>query len=177
MNTIQIPLSKRRIILLITLSVLFVIVSLWLFLTADQQTYYNSIFVKIAGIVGTIFFGFTTVIYITKLFDKQAGLIIDDMGIIDNSSVSTVGLIEWKDIETIRQVNIMSTKILLIDVSLPAKYLNRVSGLKRKTMESNMALCGTPLSITPRNLNCKSNELEKLLISELEKRKKKDSCL
>jgi hypothetical protein len=61
----------------------------------------------------------------------------------------------------------MSTKFLLIFISNPDKYLDRVSGFKRKLMKGNMKIYGTPLSITSITLKCSFNELEKLIFGRL----------
>ena len=58
----------------------------------------------------------------------------------------------------------MSTKFLLIYTSNPDKYLERVNGLKRKLMQSNMTMYGTPLSITSNTLKYNFDNLEKLIL-------------
>ena len=109
---------------------------------------------------------------IIKLFDKKAGLIIDSHGITDNTNASSIGLIEWNDINNIRIMQIMSSKLLLIDVDNPEKYIEKASnGIKGKLMRANMTICGTPLSITSNTLKCDFGKLEKLIRKEYEKNK------
>ena len=80
-----------------------------------------------------------------KLFDKKPGLILDENGIYDNSGVVSVGFILWKDIESIRIEKIKSTKILIINVHNPKKYIDRSNRFKKVLLNLNTKLYGTPL--------------------------------
>ena len=85
----------------------------------------------------------------------------------DNSNAIKVGLIEWSDIDKITTAKISSTKFLLIHVTNPDKYVERVTGFRQKLMKGNMNIYGTPLSITPNTLQYKFDDLEQLLQSRL----------
>jgi len=61
-----------------------------------------------------------------KLFDNRPGLVIDAVGITDNSNATSMGLIEWVDITKVEKKQIMSTKFLILHTSNPEKYLQRV---------------------------------------------------
>jgi hypothetical protein len=72
---------------------------------------FDNPFVKYgAAIAAILFFGFGIFYFLRKLIDKKPGLIIDDNGIIDNSSAVSVGLIPWSDIEHISTTNVMKQK-------------------------------------------------------------------
>jgi hypothetical protein len=73
MSKIEIPLSKTKFLIGISCSIMFVVLGLYLFSTANQQTRYNPISLKLAGIAGILFFGATGIYGITKLFDKKMG--------------------------------------------------------------------------------------------------------
>ena len=55
------------------------------------------------------------------------------------------------------------------------KYLERVSGMKRKLMKANMKKYGTPLSITSNTLKCGFKDLESLINDEFNKQRKKNA--
>ncbi|MCB9082374.1 MAG: hypothetical protein H6555_11760 [Lewinellaceae bacterium] len=168
MDKIEIPLSKTKILLSIGGSALLVLTALWLFtLQADSQDRFWGAFLKVISGVGIIFFGATGIYGLKKMFDKSMGLIIDEHGIIDNTNATSVGLIRWEDITAISTVQVMSTKFLLIFTNDPNRILDKVSGLKRKLMEGNMKMYGTPLSITSTALQCNFADLEKLLQDRL----------
>lgn len=164
MEKIEIPLSKKKLILVIGGSILFVIAGLYLFTTiAEKQTRYPPVFVKGVGIAGMLFFGVTGIYGTSKIFDKKIGLTIDENGITDNTNGSSIGLIKWNDILEIKTKQIASTKFLLIYVTDPEQYLEKVTGLRRKVLEGNHNMYGTPLSITSTTLKYKFDDLEKLI--------------
>jgi len=170
MNKIEIPLSKTKLLFGIGGSIMFVVLGLY-FITimADQQTRFNPAMVKWVGIASVLFFGATGIYGIKKMFDKTIGLTIDENGIFDNTNASSVGLIKWADITSIKTEQVASAKILLIYISNPGFYLDKVKGFKRKLMEGNNRMYGTPLSITSSTLKYNFNDLEKLLNDRFER--------
>ncbi|RAJ11900.1 STM3941 family protein [Olleya aquimaris] len=178
---IEIPLSKNKLFLGIGGSLLFVALGIWLFLNADtfQEDSYrlfkNPMLVKGIGIASILFFGATGIFAFKKLFDKSVGLIIDSNGITDNSNASSVGLIEWKDITTIKTEQVMSTKFLLITVTNPEKYIGKAKNrMKAKLMRTNMNMYGTPLSITSNTLKYDFRKLEQIIQTEFKQNKNVD---
>jgi len=99
---------------------------------------------------------------IIKFLDKKVGLIIDENGITDNSSATSIGLIEWNDITEIRIAN--TPKFILINVKNPEKYINKTKNkMKAMLMKMNMKMYGTPLIITLNSLKYDFNELLKII--------------
>jgi hypothetical protein len=173
MNKIEIPLSKSKIALMALGSIAFVAAGfLFIFYLADHQTRFDPLIIKIVGAIAIIFFGATGISSFKKLFDNKSGLIVDENGIIDNSSGVSIGLIEWKDISGIRTKQVMSTKFLLIDTIDPEKYIQKANKFKGRIMRSNLYMYGTPLSIASNALKYNFNDLDKLLHTEFLKYKK-----
>ena len=173
---IEIPLSKKKIALLFIGAIVFVIFGILFVLT--PETFKSSIFrnpetIRIAGIASLLFFGLCTVFIAKKLFDNKVGLTIDQDGITDNSSATSVGLIEWKDIKGIETLQIVSTRILMLRTDQPDKYIDRAkNGISKRAMKANLKMYGSPLSIISNSLKIKFVDLERLILSEFEKRKK-----
>lgn len=166
MNKIEIPIGKSKILLLLIAALIFVI--LGILFTVDPEKFNSSIFAnpqltRIIGIVAIVFFGAACIFGVRKLFDKRIGLTIDDIGIIDNTNASSVGRINWSDITEIKTQKVYSTEFLLIYTKNPEQYLSKMSGFKRKLMEGNNSMYGTPLSITTSTIKIKCEDLEKLL--------------
>ena len=174
---IEIPLSKKKIILLLLAAIAFVAGGIWI--ATNPEKFIPNIFritnpeiIRIGGIVGVLFFGAAGIYGIKKLFDKKVGLIIDSNGITDNSNASSIGLIEWKDISDIRTKQVMSTKFLLIDIVNPKKYIGKAkNGIQARLMKANMNMYETPLSITSNTLKYDFGELEKLIQTEYKRNK------
>lgn len=178
MNKIEIPISKTKISLLLLGAMIFVIFGILFILFPDKfisTIFRNPQTIRIAGIAAVLFFGAAGVYGLRKLFDKAIGLTIDENGITDKSNASSVGLIEWNDIVEIKTEQVMSTRFLLIFISNPEKYLERVNGFKRKLMQGNMKMYGTPLSITSNTLRYNFDDLERLLKSGLIEQRKKNA--
>lgn len=174
MNKIEIPVSKTKLLPGIAGSILFVALGLYLFTTiADRQTRFNPPLVKGIGVAGILFFGATGIYGIKKIFDKNIGLTIDDNGIIDNTNASGIGLIKWTDITEIKTQQVMSTKFLLIYTSDPERILEKVKGIKRKLLEGNMKMYGTPLSIASNTLKYNFSDLEKLIKDRLNEQRER----
>lgn len=174
MNKIEIPLSKTKLLLGIAGSILFVALGLYFITTmADQQTRFSPTMVKGVGIASILFFGATGIYGIKKMFDKTIGLTIDENGIFDNTNASSVGLIKWTDITEIKTEQVASTKFLLIYTANPEFYLDKVKGFKRKLMQGNNNMYGTPLSITSNTLKYNFDDLEKLINDRFDEQRRR----
>jgi hypothetical protein len=174
-ETIEIPLGKKKITLLLLASIAFVACGIWITIHPEIFIPNNSgithpQIIRIGGIAGILFFGAGGIYGIKKLIDKKAGLIIDSNGITDNTNASSIGLIEWNDISGIRIKQVKSTKFLLIDIVNPEKYIEKAKNkIQAKLLNANMNMYETPLSITSNTLKYDFKELEKLIQTELKK--------
>nr|WP_120233474.1 STM3941 family protein [Chryseobacterium sp. AG363] len=113
MNTIEIKSSKTKLVLLVSGSLIFII--LGVFLAVNPHKFASFIFrsvtfIRMVGIVAILFFGLCLIILIKSLLTKKFNLIINEKGIIDNSSYVSVGLIFWNDINSIKRIDVVSTK-------------------------------------------------------------------
>ncbi|MFN4254182.1 MAG: STM3941 family protein [Saprospiraceae bacterium] len=175
-SKIEIPLSKLKIGLHFMGAVTFVILGIqfainpegWLSSRSNSPE-----FVRIMGLMSIVFFGTCGVFIGRKIFDEKIGLIIDENGITDNTNATSIGLIEWCDITGIDRVEIASSKILIIRIDKPNKYIERAkNGIAKRAMKANNKMYGSPISIISSSLRIKFNELENLVESELKRRKK-----
>ena len=125
---IIIPLSKAKIIISLIGTAVFVTLGILFILnpaTFISPAHKNSIFIQIAGMAAVLFFGVCFLFVAKKLFNNEAGLIIDNDGITDNSNATSIGLIEWQDIVDIQVLEIASTKIIIPITDKPQKYIGK----------------------------------------------------
>ncbi len=79
-------------------------------------------------------------------------------------------LIKWERINGIRVEQVASTKFILIDIKDPEQYIEQSSGLKKKLMQGNYKMYGTPVSMASVALQIRFDELAKLIGERLQKR-------
>ncbi|MDO5608027.1 MAG: STM3941 family protein [Capnocytophaga sp.] len=168
---IEIPLSKKKITSIFLGSIIFVGLGFW-FLTSPPKINHvligSSTVISIVGLVSVLFFGLVSIVTLRKLSDKKAGFIINNQGIIDNSSGISAGLVLWADIKEIKITQVMSEKFLTLIVKDPQSYLRKITNpLKRKGMEWNYRLYGSPISISANSLQANFDELNILLAEKL----------
>lgn len=158
-DNIVIKLSKTKLVLLSAGAVAFVFAGLWLMTIADSQTRFDALFVKAICIASISISGLSAVYGLAKLFDNEAGLTLNQSGLLDNSSAVSAGEIKWTDIASFEIIQMKSTRFLLIFVSNPDDYLDRVNGFKRFFMKMNQKLYGTPITISSTSLQCDFDQL------------------
>ena len=174
-ESIEIPLSKKKLVLTLVGAIGFVAIGCW-FLIAPPQisnpVIGNPTTIFITGLASVIFFGLVAIVVIRKLPDNKAGLIINEKGIIDNSSGVSAGLVAWSDIEEIKVFQIMSQKFLMFIVKNPQDYISRqTNALKRKGMEMNYKSYGSPISISANALQTDFDKLYELLVRKMKEYK------
>lgn len=113
------------------------------------------------GYATIIFFGLCAVYLGMKLFDKKPGLILDEEGITDNSGgAASRQKILWRDVKEISIQQVMSEKFIMLKMKNPDFYYkNEKNPIKKRMMELNYRLYGTPVSISANGLKIGVEEL------------------
>jgi hypothetical protein len=164
---IEIQLSKSKLTLLFSGSVVFVGLGIWFVI--DPTKINNPIFgnpttVFIVGLVSIVFFGLAGFFIFKKLGDKSPGLVISDEGVFDNTSAVSAGLVPWTDVLEIRETKIANQTFINLVVKNPQEYIDRQkSAFKRKVMQINYDTYGTVIGISANGLKCDYRELKATL--------------
>ncbi len=173
---IEIVLSKSKIVLMLLGALTFVAVGLWFVIAPPtiENSYWGSpAKIAVVGCASIIFFGLCAFFFVRKLQDTRPGLIIDDTGLVDNSSGLSAGNILWSDIENISVIEIHRQKLIMLQVKNPQQYIDRQTSLiKRKGMELNNKMYGTPLSITSNGLKTTFDNLLTIITEKLQASRK-----
>lgn len=168
---IEIPLSKKKMLLTLFGAIIFVGLGLWFLINPPKISnliFGNPTLIFIVGLASIIFFGLVAITIFRKFSDKKPGLIINRKGITDNSSGVSAGLIPWTDIKEIKISQVMSQKLLMFIVSNPQDYLDKVTNpLKRNAMKMNYKTYGSPISISSNALQTNFEDLQKLLLDKM----------
>ena len=168
---IEISLSKMKLTLMVIGSLLFVVIGILFVINPEKYTtpiMRNPTVIFISGLASILFFSLCFVFIAKKLGDNSLGLIISDKGIFDNSSGLSAGQILWSDIENISVIKIHRQRLIMLQVTNPQEYIDKqTSSFKRKMMQLNFKIYGTPLSITSNGLKISFDELLSTLTDKL----------
>ena len=172
---IEIPLDKSKIVLMLIGALAFVGIGLWFVISPPQiknSFWGDPLKLAIVGYASILAFSFFAFYLIRKLPDNRPGLVIDDTGLVDNSSGLSAGHVAWADIEGFSVIEIHKQKLIMVHVKNPADYIGRQTSLfRRKSMQANANMYGTPISITTNGLKISFDELLKILVEKLKEKK------
>ena len=158
-DTLKIPLSKGKLVLLLAGALWFVILGLW-FIKEPEIFRKGVALIITIGYAAVIFFGICAILIFRKLFDTKAGIILDDKGIHDNSSGVSAGFIPWGDITNINTIEVSRQKLIMIEVNNPDEYINRQTNyIAKKAAAINHKMYGSPISITATSLKYSFDDL------------------
>jgi hypothetical protein len=117
------------------------------------------------GALSVLFFGACAVYAITKVFDRQPGLVLGPAGLVDNSSAVAAGFIPWSDVTGVEIFRFGRQKMLVIRVADPEKYIARGNPLKRALNRANTGMVGSPVAISSNTLRIPFHELREEVAS------------
>jgi hypothetical protein len=177
---IEIPLSKTKLILMVTGSIVFVLLGIWFVSKpkeiSSQSFLYSTESIFIAGLAGILFFGICAVFIFRKTADNKPGLIINEKGIIDNSGATSIGLILWQDMLEVRRENVARQDFIVIVVANPEEYINRQSSfIPKKAMEMNYRVYGSPINISANGLKYNFNDLYEIILKKFNTQKRQST--
>jgi hypothetical protein len=171
LETIEIPLSKLKTILLFLGCLAFVITGVCFVMSPEKfvsSIARSSTMIFIGGCLGIAVFGFFGVTIFKKLFDKAPGLIISVDGITDNSGGLPAGFIPWSDIVAVKVMVFKNQRLLNLVVKNPHEYIQRQKGaLKRMLMKKNLEIYGAAIGISANSLKINFEELKEIIEKRL----------
>jgi hypothetical protein len=156
---IKIPLSKNKLILTFVGAWAFVIAGLWLALFLPGA----DLSAVLAGWAGIIFFGLCGTFLSFKIFDTKPGLIINQTGILDNSSALASEWIRWEEIEGIREIQVKNQKFIQIILKDPEAHIAKHKGYVKYLMQVNYKWYGSPVNISSISLKTNFKELRNIV--------------
>ena len=171
MEKIKIYTSKKKSILLFIGALAFVVGGIYMFMNAESFRG-SPILTQIIGIITVVFFGFGIYVSIRQLIQNQLMLIIDNKGINVNPKKSLGEVIEWKFIEGFKEIEIRSTKIIIIKVTNPKYWIEKETNkIRKKMMEFNAKHYNSPFNFSANTMQINHKDLMNLLNENLNKYK------
>lgn len=137
-----------------------------------SKTINSKVFVVVSGVLGTLFFGLVSLYNWRKYLNSKLGIYIGEQGVLDLTSVFRFGWIEWEDIVGFKSHTVKGVPMIFIEVKEIEKYLNRLkSPILLKAAQNYQNAYQTPLFMSVKSLSKTQAEIEKILNTELKKRK------
>lgn len=143
-------LNKTNILPFIVISLVFVSLGAWILsLDPDQirgsgGRHNSPVVMYFFGVAAIVFFGSIAVSATIKLFGRKEGVVIDHLGITDNSSGVSAGFVPWSDIKRLR----IRKGWLVVELVDPGKYLDRGWLPRRLVNRLNQRFHGSPIVIS-----------------------------
>lgn len=163
MQTISIPLSKRKLWLLLFGSCAFVALGIWLWGRLPHYEGFTKVKAAFGAVACMVFFGLGIPIFLFKLIDRRAGLVINDNGIYRMGVFNYHDVIRWEHITHCTIGRIERTKLLYIHVDNVQEVISRMSAVARWFQRMTIASTGTPFSLSSAALQGNFDDLKELI--------------
>lgn len=140
------------------------------------------IFIGIISLAAILFFGFTFFFYLFRIFSRKPSIILNDEGIMDNSTFGSTGLIKWEDIKEVKiydfevknQYGECKQKFLGIVPKDFNKLIESKKWVKNKFLRLNQNYVGAPINIPQNIIKISLEDLEKEIKKRLRSYNKKN---
>ena len=168
---LKIPLNKSRFGVIFLLSMAFVLVALWMIID-NVMAWLTDDKVTSAPLSGALFilavFTVTAIFAWFRIKNTHYGLILNAEGVTDLSSITSLGLIPWQDIEAVSIVTVSQHQLMKVKLRNPSHYVDHRRYWIRMLRQMNIRNHGSPCLISSSALNITFDELQSSFNSYLE---------
>ena len=149
---VVVPASRTKTLVLLILAIGFVALGFW-FLSLDpkaiepQHRYNNPVFIYGLAWVTVVFFGLGIVAAVWRLFSTKPGLVLNSEGV----KIFAIGqdtFLPWRDISGLSTFEVHRTRLLVLNLNDPEKYIESVGKVRRSLARANLKLCGSPIAVS-----------------------------
>lgn len=168
MKAIEIGINKGKMVFFLILSLLFVLLSAWIYFDySTTNPPIEPVVLRIISISIMVIFGLALIVGGKRFLTVSVGLKISEQGVHDYTNKFGIDCICWEDIKIIHDTNVGFNNMAQIDVKDPSAYIKQgKNGLQRWLMKSNLRHHGSPFIIASSALKMKHNDLVQLLKDE-----------
>ncbi|MEN8435351.1 hypothetical protein NX821_002558 [Clostridium septicum] len=164
MSSIIIKENRNELKNLIALGTIIVLLSL---LILFKGVYNLNVIFIIVGIIGSIFFGYCYVFTIMKLIKPKPLIVVNNSGIIDNSTAVSIGVISWDNIIDFRIEKHFNNEYIAIYVNNLNSLIKALHPLKRIVIRLNIMFKFSPILIYIGCADISSEEILNILKKQL----------
>ena len=155
--------KNKSIFLALIVSILFVSIGIYMISNPNalKSIKYNPIFVEFFGYIGIIFFGIGIIYFVYKLFDKKPGLIIDENGIFNNSSIISKHTISWNELNAAGITKMEKQKIIFLYFKDDEDFILKFNFIEKLLMRINLKIYGSRIGISTLTLDYNADKLQR----------------
>lgn len=147
----QIERSKTKMVRVLFIAAGFAALGVWLLSMSateiEDHLHRDPTYVHVIGLLGVLFSAFCGIVIFRKLFQQGPGLILNSSGIFCSPGTATDGFIPWTDISGAEIYELRGTKLLVIKLKDPRKYIERGSSFRQTMAKASYELSGSPIAI------------------------------
>lgn len=117
---------------------------------------------KVIGYIGVAFFGLYN--FLRGTFRREALMLTPSTLMVSPTSNGSFTL-KWSDISNIDTIQIGNERMLVIQLYDPLRFIERQgdSAIKRKLMQADMALVGSPCAVVLNNIDAGDDDIEQII--------------
>ncbi|WP_029069306.1 STM3941 family protein [Jonesia quinghaiensis] len=147
--------SAGKQIVMVISALLMTVVSGFLILLIDENPIMGLI-----GIIGAVFFGLCTVLWLRLVFGSRVGVRLTRDGFYDyTSAIATRGrLVKWQDVSSINPIIFGGQPHVSVDVHDRDTYLATLPAMSRQAVKANLRLGTAPINIVTRQAKGMNHE-------------------
>jgi hypothetical protein len=108
---------------------------------------------------GAVFFPLGAIYHLVRLLRPTPCLIVDERGVTDNASATSVGFVGWEEISGFQILTLAGNRFLVVEAADPAAVLGRLPLWKRWVKRGDAALAGSPICLPQTMLPVSVDEL------------------
>jgi hypothetical protein len=149
---------RHKLLFLVVLCALAVAASAWLALSHAAPP-----LTEVAGWMGLLFSGLCGGWWLSKLFSHRVSLIVDRIGLVDNSSGTPAGRIAWEEITRVGITTVVNQRFLGIDVRDQSRLVSSSSAFRRWIDQANKGITEYYVNIPSATVDRTLEELHDLI--------------
>lgn len=145
-------------LIFVLLGVLFVVGGL-----SEEKTHYLLVSI---GVVSVVLFGLCLAYFVYRLFNRKPSIIVNEEGLLDNSSYIGGGFLRWEEIKDIVLYDFMGQRFIGIQLFDEEQFVNRQSAFKKGLMRLNSGMVQAPINIAQSGLKMPLDQLYGLIYKQ-----------
>mgnify|MGYP000961122853 CR=1 FL=1 len=172
MTTLEVPINKIRIAGLTFLFAAGVLLAVLMayYLFFDGYLSIKLVLLLLIAIPVLVFVLWTA---IKKISSNKPGLVLDSRGVVDNTTLSELGILPWSNISHIDMVKYQYSYFIIIRLKNIDGILSGLKNNRLRLAKNNIQTFGTPIAINASNLKIDKFELLEILKGGIEAWNKK----